>query len=145
MKARMYLLFATVFLMSCLASCGGIGSVASPMQSAADQGSLTLTKPISPATHFVDDAMAVGTTLGYQVSAVNRKDNIISFTKQSSLGVGVLIGRMVVTYAQLSLRNDCCTIDINVRMNGNFNEVNQAAVMTAIAAFKEGLARQFAI
>ena len=145
MKARMYLLFAAFFLMSCLANCGGIGTAVSPVQSAADQGSLTMAKPISPAASFVDGAMAVGTTLGYQVIQVNRKDNVISFTKQTSLGIGVLIGKVGMSSAQLSLRGDCCTIDISVRMSGNFNEVDQATVTKAIADFKEGLARQFAL
>jgi hypothetical protein len=127
-----------------LTACPEFGILASPNKSAADQDSLKLARLVSPATGFVDGTITVGKGLGYQVSSVDRKTNMVSFTNQSSMGLGIMIGKFVMTSVYIQLRDDDRTIDITANMNGNFDEANQDAVVKTIADFKAGLAKQFA-
>jgi hypothetical protein len=126
-----------------LVGCGGVIQIASPTKSAADQGSLTLANPISPATRFVDGAIVVGKGLGYEVASIDRKNNMVLFTNPSSLGTFVLIGKIVNNTVDVRLLEDGRTIDISVQILGNFGEAEQAAVGKIIDDFKEGLAKQF--
>ena len=141
---KRYVLFVMFFpFFVSLVGCGTVGAVASPYKTAADQGSLTLANPISPGTSFVDGAIAVGKGLGYGVSGLDRKYNIVSFMNQGSIAVGVLIGKGGYSGVSVRLLEDGRTIDISVNTNGNFGQGEQAAAAKIIADFKEGLAKQF--
>lgn len=144
MKSTMFLLIVGTVLLLGVTGCGEVGTFASPNQSAADQHTITLSHALSPATSFVDGAISVGKELGYQVGDVNRRTNEVLFTRQTNLGLSVLIGKTDITTVRVRLRADRHAIDIAVNMTGNFNEANQAAVAKIISDFGTSLKKQFA-
>jgi len=137
----MYRRILLIMLCVGLTSCGGLGMMVSPQQNAADQDSLTLSRP--PA-NFVDGAVAVGAALGYQAKAVDRNSNEVLLQKRSDLGIGVLIGKVALAEVHITLEHDNRTVDISVQMTGNFETTDQAAAAKIIADFKEALVKKFA-
>lgn len=140
-KQICYVWFVVLLFCLGLVACGGIGMMM-PSQSAADQSFLRLTKPLSSSS-FVDGAMIVGRSLDFQVSNVDRRNNIIHFSYGSGIASVALIGKSVSTFVQLALQNDGQTIDITVNHHGNFGEGTQAGVEKTISDWKEGLTKQF--
>lgn len=130
----------TLALCLMVGSCGEIGMIASPTTTFSTTDALTLKRP---ATDFFDKSTVVGKSLGYDVSAINRTDNQISFTKDAGLGVGVLVGKIQHSDIDLKLSRNMRTIDIRIQNMGNFGTGGQQEATSTVDRFKERLSSAF--
>jgi hypothetical protein len=137
MPLRNLLALAFVFL---LGGCGAEVMMVSDTTSFTDTDQLVLRKP---AQNFIDVASAVGTSLGYHVSGIDRQQNSIGLSKTAGLGMGVLIGEINEVNVTLTLAPDNRTIKISVVLMANFNKGGQDAANKIVSDLKAGLAKEF--
>jgi hypothetical protein len=75
---------------------------------------------------FVAQATAVGASINYQVSGIDRKKRTVTLTKDAGLGMGVLIGEIKRVDVALQLEPDGRTVDMTISIMANFDKGNQA-------------------
>ena len=94
-----------------------------------------------PARNFVDDASAVGSSLGYHVSGIDRQQNTVTLSKTAGLGMGVLIGEINEVNVSLALAPDKRSVKMTVALMANLSKGGQDAANKLVSELKDGLAR----
>ncbi len=129
------LLFIALFIAP-LAGCGSIGMIASNTQNFSVHETVTFSR--TP-TNYLDTSAEIGKTLGYSVSGMDRSNNMIAFSKDAGMFIGVMIGKTERADVSLEFKNNGQTVDITVQVIGNFGTGGQDAGSTILAEFKSKL------
>ena len=120
----------------------GLGNL-SGQQRAADQCTLQLSKPLSPAV-FVEGAMAVGKDLGFEVNNVNRRSGEVRFLGGTGRFESAILGKSAHQMAFVSLQKGGMEVDISIEITGNFGKGTQEEVTKELGDFRKGLLEKFA-
>lgn len=93
----------------------------------------------SAPSNFIDDTITIMEAMEYQVSAIRRPDNSVSFTTERSFSDQLLM-RSDQIQVNLVLADDNRTIDIEALMVGNYGADERAAVEEQLGIIKTNLA-----
>lgn len=122
-----------------LTGCGTVGTLVSKTEQFEVTDSVVLrAKP----RDFVAAVEAVGQSLGYKVSGLDRASNKVTLSTSSSLATGVLIGKVKNFSMTATLGADGRTVAITAYSIGNFKTADRENVEKRIADFKTALVSQ---
>lgn len=122
-----------------LSGCGSIGSIVSKSENFEIADSVVLR---SRSRDFVAAVEAAGQSVGYRVSGLDRANNKVTFSNNSSLATGVLIGKTKLFRMEVTLGGDGRTVGILIYAGGNFGSANREKLEKQVADFKAALVAQ---
>lgn len=125
-----------ICLIVSLSGCGSIGAMASKTQTFMVNETVSFSR--TP-TNYLDTSAEIGKTLGYSVSGLDRSKNMIAFSKDAGMFIGVLVGKMEHADVTLTFKDEGRVVDISVSVLGNFGTGGQDAGSTILAEFKSKL------
>ncbi|MBP6379099.1 MAG: hypothetical protein KA312_01645 [Sphingorhabdus sp.] len=132
------LAFAAALLLP-LSGCATVGMIASKSEEFELADSVTLrARP----RDFVAAVEAAGKSLKYDVAGLDRANNKITLSDNSSLATGILIGKTKQFRMEVSLGSDGRTANIMAYAMGNFGSGDREKVEKRIADFKAALIAQ---
>ena len=119
-----------------LIGCAEIGFLGSKEQTFTGKDQLFL--PV-PRPDILDIIADVGKSMGYSVSALDKKANIISLSYQSSMFTAVMIGKLTQSTLTVSSKDNGKRLDIDIFLTGNFGTGGQEEATKIVNNFKEKL------
>ena len=122
-----------------LSACGTIGTMVSKSEQFEIADSVVLR---SRPRDFMAAVEAAGQAQGYKVSGLDRANNKVSLSNNSSIATGVLIGKVKLFRMDVSLGGDGRTVNIVVNAHGNFGSADREKVEKRVADFKTALVAQ---
>ncbi|MEH6700304.1 hypothetical protein [Parasphingorhabdus sp.] len=131
----MRILIAFITMLS-LTACSSVGMIASPQREFNTTETLQLA---SRPANFVDTVVEVGKSLNYEYAGGDRSKNIINFTDNTGLGMGVLIGKVSQNRLTVSLAPDGRSVKFDLNSFGNFSTANEEKISERIGEFKNAL------
>jgi hypothetical protein len=124
-----------------LAGCPNLG-MHTRIQSITDHGQLVLKEP---PTDFLNRAIKVGETLGYQMATKDEEGKFVTLVRNPEVEEyvkAVLYGAQDNTVVILKQINGN-TIDINAEQSGNFGQTDTSFAKQVVKIFTEGLREEF--
>jgi hypothetical protein len=131
--------FLALAMLMMSAGCAEIGVFGSKTETFT--GSYSMEIP-APRADMLDLIASVGKSMGYSVSALDKKNRMISLSSGSSVLTGVLIGKVNRSMLTAKVSPDGRSLDIGVSDSGNFGTGGQAAADEQAAEFKARLAKR---
>ena len=122
-----------------LSGCGSIGTIVSKNESFEVVDSVLLR---SRPRDFVGSVEAVAQSLKYDVSGLDRANNKVTLSDNSSMATTVLIGKVKLFRMEVTLGGDGRTVNITVYSSGNFNTADRQKIEKRVADFKAALVAQ---
>ena len=127
---------AGIYIVLMLVGCGGELRLGGKHQSFTGKESILLE---DSRADILDIIAEVGKSLGYSVSALDKRANIISLSYSSSRLALHLMGKMSSAKLTISLKNNGKRLDLDVTVFGNFGTGGQEAAMKLVNDFKAKL------
>ena len=92
-----------------------------------------------PRQDILDVISAVGKSLNYKISYLDRERNIIGLTNESSQAAAGLIGSANMSRLTITVKNEGRILDIDVLVGGNFGKGGEDRGTAVVTEFKDKL------
>lgn len=128
-----------ILLAAALSGCATVGTMVSKSEHFEITDSVVLrARP----RDFVAAVEAVAEAQGYRVSGLDRANNKVTLSSNSSMATSVLIGKVKLFRMDVTLGGDGRTVNIVVYAGGNFGSADRGKVEKRVADFKVALVAQ---